>query len=50
LSIDVPSIGYAFGWNGNCIKRKKDGNFLNEYKNLKWSYAKQCVVKWFQQW
>jgi hypothetical protein len=38
LSIDVPNVGYAFGWNGDCIKRKKNENFLNDYDNLKWSY------------
>ncbi len=50
LSNDVPNVGYAFGWNGDCIKRKKNENFFNEYNNLNWSYSKQCVVKGLQQW
>jgi hypothetical protein len=28
LSIDVLNVGYAFGWNGDCIKRKKMKTFL----------------------
>jgi hypothetical protein len=24
LSINVPNVGYAFGWNGDCIKREKN--------------------------
>jgi hypothetical protein len=38
LSIDVPNVGYAFGWNGDCFKMKKNENFFKEYDNLKWSY------------
>ncbi len=37
LSMDLPNVGYAFGWKGDCIKMKKNENFLNEYDNLKWS-------------
>ncbi len=27
LSIDVPNVGYSFGWNGDCINRAKNENF-----------------------
>jgi len=50
LSIDVPNVGYPFGWNGDYIKKEKDDNFFNQYTNFKWFYSKQCVIKWLQQW
>ncbi len=30
LSTDVSNVGYAFGWNGDCIKRGK------KWKLFKW--------------